>query len=159
MVTESCSESQMRSRTSRGVPEWSGGKDFNMGSYHTVAGKVRGHTGIVPGPPEGFRGSIGRGHLSRRASWAVVGWEPALRGLGASPLGPMRLGLGGNPRGGAPLLGGQATPLSRRPPSRSHLEGAGPLPPPPINRGARGGLHTHLQGAAPPLPNTSPPPS
>ena len=28
----------------------------------------------------------------------------------------------------------------------------------PLFIGARGGLHTHLQGAAPPLPNTSPPP-
>ena len=31
MVTEGCSESQMRSQTSRGVPEWSGGKDLYMG--------------------------------------------------------------------------------------------------------------------------------
>ena len=37
----------MRSRTSRGVLEWSGGKDLYMGSCHTVAGKVRGHVGIV----------------------------------------------------------------------------------------------------------------
>ena len=44
-------------------------KDFleYVGSCHTVTRKVRGHIGIVPGPPEGFRGSIGRGHLSRRA--------------------------------------------------------------------------------------------
>ena len=47
----------MRSRTSRGVPEWSGGKDLYMGSHHTVTGNIRGYTGIVPGPPEGFRGS------------------------------------------------------------------------------------------------------
>ena len=49
----------MRSRTSRGVPEWSGGEDLYMGSSHTATEKVRGHTGIVPGPPEGFRGPPG----------------------------------------------------------------------------------------------------
>ena len=75
----------MRSRTSRGVPEWSGGKDLYMGSHHTVTGNIRGYTGIVPGPPEGFRGSTGRVHLPQRALWAVGGREPALSGLGANP--------------------------------------------------------------------------
>ena len=75
----------MRSRTSRGVPEWSEGEDLYVGSCHTVTGKVRGHIGIVPGPPKGFRGSTGRGHLSLRASWAVEEREPALGGLGATP--------------------------------------------------------------------------
>ena len=39
-------------------------------------------------------------------------------GLGRhTPLGPMRLGLGGNPKGGAPLLGEQAPlPLAAPPP-------------------------------------------
>ena len=46
----------MRSRTSRGVPEWSGGKDLYMGSPDLVTGKVSGDIGIVPGPPEGSRG-------------------------------------------------------------------------------------------------------
>ena len=83
----------------------------------------------------------------------LVGWAPF-------PLGPMRLGFGGNPKGGAPpLLGGQApSTLGRRPPSRSHLEGPAPFPLLPINRGVEGGLQHHIQGAAPPLPNTSPPP-
>ena len=64
-------------------------------------------------------------------------------GLGRhTPLGPMRLGFGGKPKGGAPLLGGQAPLPLAAAPSRSHLEGAGPLPPSPINRGARGGLNT-----------------
>ena len=160
MVTECCSESRMRSRTSRGVPEWSRGKDLYMGSHHTVTGIIQGVTGIVPGPPKGFRGSTGRVHLPRRALWAVGGREPAPKWAGRHPprAHAPRVG-GGNPKGGAPpLLGGQAPSLGRRPPSRSHLVGAGPLPPSPINRGARGGLHTHLQGAAPPLPNTSPPP-
>ena len=70
----------------------------------------------------------------------------------------MRLGLGGTLRGAHPLcLGGKPLP-GRRPPSRSHLEGSAPLAPSPINRGVRGGLQHHIQGAAPPLPNTSPPP-
>ena len=109
----------MGSWTSRGDPEGSGGKDLYMGSCQTDTGKFRGHTGIVPGPPEGFRGSTGRGHPSRGATWAAWGREPAPGGLAAPPsLGPMRLGLRGNPRGGAPLgLGGKPpSPLSPRPP-------------------------------------------
>ena len=37
----------MRSRTSRGVPEGSGGEDLYMGSCHADTGKFRGHIGIV----------------------------------------------------------------------------------------------------------------
>ena len=40
----------MRSRTSRGVPEWSGGKELYIGSKVSATGKVLGVTGIVPGP-------------------------------------------------------------------------------------------------------------
>ena len=118
----------MRSRTSRGVPEWSGGEDLYMGIRHTVTGNIRGYTGIVPGPPEGFRGSTERVHLPRRALWAVGGREPALSGLAhppwASPHAPRveTLGVGAPPR-----LGGQATPLGRRPPRRLDL--LGPAPP------------------------------
>ena len=78
---KSCSESRMRSRTSRGVPEWSGGKYLYMGSPVLVTGKVSGVIGIAPGPPEGSRGSTGWGYLSRRAPWAEVGGEPAPGGL------------------------------------------------------------------------------
>ena len=47
----------------------------------------------------------------------VVRYQP-LSGLGASPLGPMRLGFGGTLKGGAPLaLGGKATPLAAAPSS------------------------------------------
>ena len=59
----------MRSRTSRGVPEWSGGKDLYMGSLILVAGKVSRFIGIVPGVPKGVRGSTkgstspGGGHM------------------------------------------------------------------------------------------------
>ena len=79
----------MISRTSRGVPEWSGGKELYIGSQVSATGKVLGVIGIVPGPPEGSRGSTGWGHLSRRAPWAEVGRDPAPSGLGAPP--PMGL--------------------------------------------------------------------
>ena len=47
----------------------------------------------------------------------VEGNQP-LSGLGAIPLGPMRLGFGGTLKGGAPLaLGGKATPLAAAPSS------------------------------------------
>jgi len=109
----------MRSRTSRGVPEWSGGEDLYVGSCHTVTGKVRGHIDIVPGPPEGFQGSTERGHLSRRALWAVRGKGTSPKWAGApTPQGPMRLGLGGTLKEAPPLAWGQA-------PS--------PLPPPPLD--------------------------
>ena len=75
----------MRSRTSRGVPEWSGGEELYIGSPVSATGKVSGVTGIVPGPPEGSRGSTGWGHLSRRAPWAEVGGEPAPSGLVRPP--------------------------------------------------------------------------
>ena len=75
----------MRSRTSRGVPEWSGGEDLYIGSQVSAIGKVSGVIGIVPGPPEGSRGSTGWGHLSRRAPWAEVGVEPAPGGLVRPP--------------------------------------------------------------------------
>src|SRR3990170_3265247 len=98
----------MRSRTSRGVPEWSGGKELYIGSPVSATGKVSGVIGIVPGPPEGSRGSTGWGHLSRRAPWAEVGREPAPGGLVRPPLGPpLRLGLGTLGEGAPPLaLGG-----------------------------------------------------
>src|SRR4051812_28005637 len=52
VVTECCSESRMRSQTSREVPEWSGGKDLYMGSPVLVTERVSGFIGSVPGPPE-----------------------------------------------------------------------------------------------------------
>ena len=81
----------MRSRTSGGVPEWSGGEYLYMGSHHTVTGSVRGFIGIVPGPPKGFRGST----CHRGPYGLYVEGNQPLSGLGAIPLGPMRLGLGG----------------------------------------------------------------
>src|SRR3954462_6282037 len=98
-----------------------------MGSCHTDTGKFRGHTGIVSGPPERFRGSTLRGQPSRRASWTRRGREPAPGGLGAPPsLGPMRLGLGGNPSGCAPLAWGASPPPLAAAPLEIHLQGCAP---------------------------------
>ena len=109
----------MRSRTSREVPEWSGGEELYIGSPVLATGKVSGVIGIVPGPPEGSRGSTGWGHLSRRAPWAESGGEPAPNGLGRHFGPPPHAPRVGNPRGGvSPCLGGQGNPfpLGRRPP-------------------------------------------
>ena len=109
----------MRSRTSRGVPEWSGGKELYIGSAISAIGTSFGVTGIVPGPPEGSRGSTGWGHLSQRAPWAEVGREPAPGGLvrPPPPWAPlMRLGLGTLGEGAPPLaLGGKSPPLAAAP--------------------------------------------
>ena len=108
----------MRSRMSRGVPEWSGGKELYIGNPVSAIGKVSGVTDIVPGPPEGSRGSTGWGHPSRRAPWAEVGGEPAHSGLVQPPPWAPHAPRVGNPRGGGAsiCLGGQGTP---------------PWPPPP----------------------------
>src|SRR3954467_15658103 len=121
--TESCSESRMRSRTSRGVPEWSGGEEIYIGSAVSAIGIVSGVTGIVPGPPEGSRGSIGWGHLSRRTPWAEVALEPAPGGLVHPTQGPKAPRVG-NPRGPLPPEGACA-PLVGNP------KGA-VAPPPPL---------------------------
>ena len=114
----------MRSRTSRGVPEWSGGKDLYMGSPVSGIGTSFGVIGIVPGPPEGSRGSTGWGHLPRGATWAVGGAPWPTWAKGTSPKRPMRLGFtkGKSPTSGRHLLGalgGRETSLGRRPPRRS----------------------------------------
>ena len=75
----------MRSRTSRGVPEWSGGKELYMGSRVSAIGKVSGFTGIVPGPPEGSRGPTGWGHLPRGGTWAIGVCTLAYMGQGNQP--------------------------------------------------------------------------
>ena len=106
----------MSSRTSRGVSEWSGGEELYIGSVVSAIEKVSGVTGIVPGPPEGSRGSTWWGHPSRRAPWAEVGGELAPGGLVRPPLGPLRLGLETLGWGGASTcLGGQASPLAAAP--------------------------------------------
>ena len=103
----------MRSRTSRGVPEWSGGEELYIGSPVSATGKVSRVIGIVPGPPEGSRGSTGWGHLSRRAPWDEVGGEPAPSGLVHPPRPPSAPRVR-NPGGGgaSTCLGGYSTPLA-----------------------------------------------
>src|SRR3954468_15995729 len=80
----------MRSRTSRGVPEWSGGKELYIGSAILAIGTSFGVIGIVPGPPEGSRGSTGGVHLPRGATWAVGGAHWPIWAKGTSPKRPMR---------------------------------------------------------------------
>ena len=75
----------MRSRTSRGVPEWSGGKDLYMGSLILVAEKVSHFIGIVPGVPKGVRGSTKGVHQPRGATWAVGVCALAYMGQGNQP--------------------------------------------------------------------------
>ena len=132
MVTECCSESRMRSRTSRGVPEWSGGKELYIGSAISGIGTSFGVIGIVPGPPEGSRGSTGWGHLSRGATWAVGVCALAYMGQGHQPqeAHAPRVSRRKSPRRGRHLLGA----LGRRdsspwphPPRRLDL--LGPAPP------------------------------
>ena len=75
----------MRSRTSRGVPEWSGGKYLYMGSPVLVTGKVSSVIGNVRGPPGGSRGSTKWGHQPQKAAWAKCGRGPAPGGLVRPP--------------------------------------------------------------------------
>src|SRR3954469_24736841 len=124
--TEGCSESRMRSRASREVPEWSGGKESYIGSVVSAIGKDSGVTGIVPGPPDGSRGSTGWGHPSRRAPWDEVGRKPAHSGLVRPPWAfPLRLGLETLGQGRPTCLGGQASPWPP-PPLEMDLQGQRP---------------------------------
>ena len=88
----------MRSRMSRGVPEWFGGEELYIGSAVSTIGKVSGVTGIVPGPPEGSRGSTypgGPRGLKWEGNHPLVGWC-------APPCAPLV------PRVGNPRWGGGA---------------------------------------------------
>ena len=71
----------MRSRTSRGVPEWYGGKDLNMGSPVLATGRVLGVTGNVPGPPEGSGGLPGGATNPGGLRGPSVGRDQPLGGL------------------------------------------------------------------------------
>ena len=148
----------MRSQTSREVPEWSRGEELYIGSPVSATGKVSGVIGIVPGPPEGSRGSTGWGHLSRRAPCAEVGREPAHSGLGRPPwASPLRLGL--ETLGwGAPHLawGGSHLPfpLGRRPPQVDGFQAGAPPSQGAYIKGGREG--SNLQPWAPPSPPATP---
>ena len=90
----------MRSRMSRGVPEWSGGKDLYMGSPVLVTEKVLGAIGNVPGPPGGSRGPLGGATGPRGLRGPSVGRDQPLGGLVRLPQGAQGAGRGegGNPR-------------------------------------------------------------
>ena len=78
--------------------------------------------------------------------------DQPLSGLGACPLGPMRLGFGGTLKGGAPpCLGGQGNPPGRRPLLRLDLRGPAPLSLAPIYMWGWEGSRTTSSGAALPL--------
>src|SRR5512132_1354914 len=118
----------MRSRTSRGVPEWSGGKDLYIGSHVSAIGTSFGVIGIVPGPPEGSRGPTGWGHLPRGATWAVGGAPWPTWAKGTSPKRPMRQerGKGESPKGGRHLRG-----------ALGRMDSAPPWPHPSLEEGER----------------------
>ena len=122
----------MRSRTSRGVPEWSGGKDLYMESCCSGSGKSSGFFCIVPGSfqkvPEDS-GGVWRSRkcstTSNTAAWAVRG-RPSLNGPGApAPQGPCAW-EGKNPKGGGLHLTWEAL-LPLLPPPKPHLGLAAPL--------------------------------
>ena len=71
----------MRSQTSRGVPEWSGGKDLYMGSPILDTKSVLGVIGNVPGPPEGFGGPPGGATNLGGLRGPSVGRDQPLGGL------------------------------------------------------------------------------
>ena len=113
-------------------------------SFGGISVLYRGHRRGSGGPPGGATSSGGPYGLygeGNQPKWAGAPHPPRAH----AP----RVG-GETLKGAPPLLGGQA-PSPWPPPSRSHLEGAGPLPPSPINRGVRGGLHTTSK--AQPLPS------
>ena len=78
----------MRSWTSRGVQEWSGGKDLYMGSPVLVTGKVSGAIDNIPGPPGGSRGPPGGATGPRGLHGPSVGGEQPQMGWWAPPPGP-----------------------------------------------------------------------
>ena len=145
----------MRSRTSRGVPEWSGGKDLYIGSPVSAIGTSFGVIGIVPGPPEGSQGPTGWGHLPRGATWAVGGVPWTIWAKGTSPKRPMRQESRKrkSPKRGRHLRGA----LGRRDSSPGRTlpwrkgQGCAPLSLGPIYSGGREGSHT--QALAPPSPS------
>src|SRR3954468_24517575 len=135
----------MRSWTSRGVPEWSGGKDLYMGSLILAARKVSHFIGIVPGVPKGVRGSTGGSTCPGGAPWPI--WA-----TGTSPKRPMRQDIrkrGESSKGKAPprCLGKDGLlppPLATPLPWRKGQGCSSPLSLAPIYSGGEGG-QPHLK--------------
>ena len=106
----------MRSRTSQGFPEWSGGEELYIGSAVSAIGKdsespvlYRDHRKGPGDPPGGATYPGGPHGLKWEGNQPLVGWCPP---PWASPAPRV-----GNPRGGgaSTCLGGQATPLAAAP--------------------------------------------
>ena len=171
-VTECCLESRMRFRTSRGVPEWSGGKDLYMESCCSGSGKSSVFSGIVPGSfrkvsedSGGVRRSGKCSTTSNTAAWAVGG-RPNLNGPRApAPRGPCAKETWGgeSPKGGRHLRGALGR-MDSSPPSWPHpfLRGRGKAAPPPLPcpyiKGGEGGAAAPISPGASLLPATPPPP-
>ena len=144
----------MRSRTSRGVPEWSGGKDLYTGSPVSGIGTSFGVIGIVLGPPKGVRGSTGWVHQPRGATWAVRGAPWPIWAKGTSPKRPMRQEIRErkSPKRGRHLrgaLGGKDSPLAA-PFLGGRAKAAPPLSLGPIYSGGKGGQQDLSLGRLPP---------
>ena len=89
MVTEGSSESRMRSRTSRGVPEWSGGEDLYIGRRVLESGSVPGVPGygqhdqkVFRGPRQVLQGLIGQGEGANQPTKGLSGPTPFTMLLG-----------------------------------------------------------------------------
>src|SRR3954468_3248509 len=117
----------MRSRTSRGVPEWSGGEELYIGSAVSAIGKdsgspvlYRDHRMGPGGPPGGATHPGGPHGLKWEGNQPIVGWCAPL----SPPPAPRVETLGW---GGTPLaLGGTPPPLAPAPLGRSNLQGPAP---------------------------------
>ena len=157
----------MRSRTSRGVPEWSGGEDRYIGRRVLESGSVPGYQAMASmtercfgSPGKCWRASWAKGEGAKQPTkeWCAPHTLPhVIWGGGAPPP-----GLGGNPPpawlGGQVSLGfslGRSNLLGRRP--LGETLGRLPSPLAPIYSGGVGGQPHLFLGAALP-PHTPPPP-
>src|SRR3954467_13647610 len=149
----------MRSRTSRGVPEWTGGKELYIGSAVSAIGTSFGVIGIVPGPPEGSRGSTRWGHLPWWATWALGGapWPAWAKGNQPQRAHAPRVPSRRSPSGGRHLLDGLGGGNPPWPPPSWEIRSprAGAPQEAYIKGGRGGGQRTLCPGASLSLSNTS----
>ena len=124
MVTECCSESRMRFRTSRGVSKWSRRKDRYIGRLYSEFGKVPSDSGIFRSTGElrefagEYMGLIGpygnRGERPKGRRRAAPLWSELDKGCSPFFLPPLPLFPPfsySNKDGGSPTPGGSRTPL------------------------------------------------